>query len=261
MIRSKDPGDLIQREIDGENSPGESAELQRQIDADPELRARAERLQGLSRSLASVGQEDAPPGIIGDVMRSIRAKSARITGGWIDDWRSAFARRPALGYALSLAAGIILGALGLGALDPSAYQIRDDRAVGTILPPGRLGSFRQVDRRELASPGVRGEAVISRGETTLQADLHFESNRSVQITLEFDANSFTPLGFGRSIPAEGSVVLEPGRVRFAHSGAGSYQVFLGLKGPASPPISVSVGGEGVEIEGSLETGGAHLAAN
>ena len=247
--------DLVQREIDGENSPAESAELQRRIALDPQLEGSADKLLSLSRSLAAVPQEDPPPGFVADVMRAIRTKGARVTGGWIETWRAAFGRRPALGYGLSLAAGIVLGALAIGALGPAALSTRDEAAVGTILPPGRLGSFREVDRQELASEGLRGEAVTRRGDRTVQAELRLESSKPVRLTLEFDANSFAPLGFGRSVAAEGDVVLEPGRVRIAHSGAGTYQVFLGTRSPKPAPLTLRVEGEGVFLERRLETSG------
>ena len=187
-------------------------------------------------------------------MRLIRAKGALGTGGWLKAWRSAFARRPAFGYALSLAAGVVLGAIGIGALDPSALSIRDEATAGTILPPDRLGAFREVDRQELASQGLRGDAVTRRGDRTVQTELRFESDRPVRLVVEFDANSFSPLGFGRSVAAEGDVVLEAGRVRIAHSGAGSYQVFLGVLSPKVAPLTLRVEGEGVLIERRLETG-------
>lgn len=253
MTERTNAEELLQREIDGENSPGESAELQRRIALDPKLKASADELLSLSRSLAAVGQEEPPQGFVADVMRAIRAKGARVTGGWIETWRAAFGRRPALGYSLSLAAGIVLGALAIGAFGPSALSIRDEAAVGTILPPGRLGSFREVDRQQLTSEGLQGEAVTRRGDRTIQAELRVESIQPVGLTLEFDANSFSPLGFGRSVAAAGDVVLEPGRVRIAHSGTGTYQVFLGARSPRPAPLTLKIEGEGVLLERRLET--------
>ncbi|HET7291632.1 MAG TPA: hypothetical protein VFM88_04340 [Vicinamibacteria bacterium] len=254
MTERMDPEVLLQRELDGENSPAESAELQRRIAEDPRLRAGSEKLFSLGRTLAEVGQEDPPPSLVADVMRTIRANGARVRGGWVEVWRTAFARRPAFAYGLSLAAGIVLGALGLGALGPAALGTRDEAAVGTILPPGRLGAFRQVDRQELSSDGFRGVAVTRRGDGTVQAEVRVESNRPLQVTFEFDAKAFSPLGFGRSEAAEGEVVLEPGRVSIAHSGKGTYQVFLGARSAEPAPLTVRIDGQGIQVERSLETG-------
>ncbi len=254
MTQNTDATDLIHREIDRENTSEQSAEFQRRIVEDAQFRAGYEKLQTLSRTLEAIGQEEPPTGLVADVMRALRVRGEG-RGRWLETWRSAFAKRPAVGYGLSLAAGIVLGALGFGALDPSALNIRDEAAVATILPPGRLGTFREVDRQELASEGLRGEAVARRGVQTVQAEVRVESRQPVLITVEFDAKALSPLGFGRSVAAEGDVVLEPGRVRIAHSGAGTYQVFLGAKSPGPAHLTLKVAGEGILIERTLRTGG------
>ncbi len=254
MTQNEDAFDLMHREIDGENTSEQSAELQRRMVEDTQFRAGYEKLQTLSVTLEAIGQEEPAAELVKDVMRALRVRGEG-RGRWLETWRSAFAKRPAFAYGLSLAAGIVLGALGFGALDPSALSIRDEAAVATILPPGRLGTFREVDRQQLASAGLRGEAVARRGAQTVQAEVRVESRQPVLITLEFDARVLSPLGFGRTVAAEGDVVLEPGRVRIAHSGAGTYQVFLGAKSPGSAPLTLRVAGEGILIERRLGTGG------
>ena len=246
--------DLIHREIDGEATPDEAAELKRKIAEDPGLRTEHERITTLSRSLAAVGQEEAPVGLVADVMRALRLRGST-RPNWLETWRAAFIGRPILAPALTLAVGIVVGALAVGLVGPSRFMARDMAAAGTILPAGRLDSLLQVDRQELIADGLRGEAIIQRRDGELLAELQLASQKPLQIELEFDPRMLAPLGFERETPSEEKVLLESGRVRFAHSGSGKYKLVLGLRGPAHPTMRLRVVGDAITLERMLAAGG------
>ncbi len=254
MTERTNPSDLIHREIDGESSPADSAELRGRIAEDPGLRAEHARLTTLTRSLDAIGQEEPPAGFVADVMRAIRL-GATLRPSWIETWRSAFARRPVLAPALSLAAGIVVGALAVGLVGPSRLMTRDDSAAGTILPAERLDSLLQVDRQELAADGLRGETIMQRRDGELLAELRLESQKTLQVDWEFDPGALTPLAFERGAPALGAVTLEPNRVRITQAGSGKYRLVFGLKGHARTAIRLTLMGEGILLERKLETGG------
>lgn len=72
MREDADVSDLVQREIDGENTPEQSAELRRLMTTDPGLAARHAELAALVRALEAIGQEAPPAGLADDVMGALR---------------------------------------------------------------------------------------------------------------------------------------------------------------------------------------------
>lgn len=246
--------DLIHREIDGEATPDEAAELKRKIAEDPGLRTEHERITTLSRSLAAVGQVEPPAGLVADVMRALRLRGGT-RPGWLETWRAAFVGRPILAPALSLAVGIVVGALAVGLVGASRFMARDVSAAGTILPAGRLDSLLQVDRQELIADGLRGEAIIQRRDGELLAELRVESQKALQLDWEFDSSLLSPIAFEKETPAEGLVTLEPGHVRITHAGSGKYRLVLGLRGTGRTSIRLTVAGDGVALQRTLAAGG------
>jgi hypothetical protein len=254
MNERTNASELMHREIDGECTPEEAAELKRRLAQDSNLRSEHEKLTALSHSLAAVGQEEPPQGLVADVMRALRLRPSR-GPSWLDVWRAAFGTRPMLAPALSLAVGILIGAFSVGLVGPSSFMAHDETAAGTILPADRLGSQLQVDRQELIAEGVQGEAIMKRRGDELSAELQIASQKPLQIDLEFDPRVLAPLAFERETPSEEKVLLEPGRVRFAHAGSGKYKLVLGLKSPADPAIRLRAVGDTIALERTLEAGG------
>lgn len=253
MREGGDASDLVQREIDGENTPEQSAELRRLMATDPGLAARHAELAALVRTLEAIGQEAPPAGLANDVMRAIR-RGAGATSGPLGAWRSVLARRPVLGHAVSLAAGVAMGILSVGLVEPSRFYAREGAVSGTILPADRLASFGQLDRQGLSAEGVQGEAITRQGDGELLAELRVDSRAPLKLTLEFDPSILAPLAFERGEVGEGAVSLEPGRVRITHAGAGEYRFVMRRRRPAGTSLRLTVTGEGVALERSLAAG-------
>jgi hypothetical protein len=253
MKERANAAELIHREIDGEITPEESAELRRRVAEDSGLLTERERLGALSRSLAAVGLEEPPPGFVADVMRALRLRASE-RPRWIETWRAVFSRRPVLAPALSLAAGILVGALVVGLLGASRIMTRDDDAAGTILPASRRDSLRPVDRQELVADGIRGEVTTRRGGGELLAELHVESRTPLQIDWEFDQAALAPVAFERGTPTAGQVTLEPGHVRISQAGSGQYRLVLSLNDPSPATLRLSLTGGGIALERRLAAG-------
>jgi len=250
--------ELLHREIDGENAPEESAGLRRLTAARPDLRESYEALRRLVTDLGSLGEVEPPPGLALDVMQAIRNKATapRPSVGWLRVLSTAFAWRPTLGHAFSLAAGLLVGALAVGLAGPSRLSSRLDgpSAAGTILPSGRLTSLRAIDRQEISEGGVRGEAVTRLAEGRLLAEVRIESGGPVDVTLEFDPAAFWPVGFEQDGTSLGEAVLGPGRLRLSQIGAGRCLLILGSSGSARPKVRLTLEAAGGLFKRDLRTG-------
>lgn len=256
MIEPRDE-ELVNREIDGENTPEESAELRARVARLEDVRACYDGLFAVARTLDRVKSLAPPSELTREVMQRLRqAPSHAQTVSWLETLRAAFRRRPAFRYGLTFATGLALGALFLAFAGRSAsLRWQDTSALsGTILPDGRLGRLETLDRAPLAGDGVQGEATIRMGSDFLLAEIEIDARRPVDLAVDFETGGVFPLAFERSGASDTDVVLGPRQLRLRHSGQGRYVLVLGGVGHgAPPPVRVTVTGEGLRLEKTLET--------
>jgi hypothetical protein len=226
------PEDLLQRDIDGENDAEEAAALALLLSERPALRAQHETLKKVAAELRRVGMAEAPPALVADVRREIRVNASRPSPGW-GQLRAAFLRKPALGYAMSLAAGLVIGGVGVALSGPSALFSRADTssAAGALLPRERLEPSGALDQQRLSLAGLQGYAVTRASEGHLLTDVSIESGGPVDLTLEFDPSLFAPVAFRLDDGARGAASLVAGRFHVAAASPGTYRLVLAPAGP------------------------------
>lgn len=256
MIDAQDE-ELLHREIDGENSAEESARLKDLMAAHAELRAYYERLSTLAQTLANAEKVGVPPGLARKVMRSIRRRErfAALREGLLDTFRFAFTRRPVLGYAATLAAGLVLGTLLAALADKTPPFWRRDVSYlsGTMLPDNRLRRLQLVAEQSFAAEGIQGKASTKLGDNLVLAEIQLDSSRAVDVTIEFDSNALSVLAFERSGASGGGVALGPRQLRLQHIGEATYRMVLGVKKPVPSPLRLRLAAADVSLERTLET--------
>lgn len=248
--------ELLQREIDKENTPEDSAALRRLIAVRPDLRESHDALQRLVNELGSLQEVEPPRGLVPDVMQAIRGKATapRPSVGWSGMLPTALAWRPTFGHAFSLAAGLVAGALAVGWAGSSLFvPLEGPSAVGTILPGGRLASLRVIDRQEISEGSLRGQALTRLADGRLVAEVRIDSGGPVNVTLEFDQAAFSAAGFERDGASLGETVLGGGRLRLLQSEKGQYVLILEPTGAARPPIRLRLETPGGFVERELRT--------
>ena len=229
----------LNQEIDGQNSPEQSARLREELDRSPDLRARYERLVGLVRTLEAVPPAEPPPGLTEQIMRVVRARarSAHPWAGWGETVRTALTRQPALGLGSALAAGLVLGAFLAGVGEPLHLE---QKSGGTMLSGGSL-DLQEVDRAVLVGDGYRGEVVVREGSAGIELRVHLEGRPPLDLVATFDPRELTPLGFDLLGAPAGRVVFGPDSLHIWEAGAGDYVVRLGVREPASSGVQVRLG--------------------
>jgi hypothetical protein len=176
--------DLIQAELDGNATETERIRLRDAITRDAEVRDEYRRLRGLCDVLAGIPAEDPPPGLAPAVMRSVRARRLSNNGGV---WGNVCALWPggrlALRYAYAVAAGVVLGVVGVQlAAGGSVFgpPVPEHDAGATLAPA------RSTGRLDLAPAGIHGFASLKPSATGTLIGLDLEAAEPVEFVLRYD---------------------------------------------------------------------------
>jgi hypothetical protein len=180
--------DLIQRDVDGETTPGERLELESLLERDAEARVYRSGIAAVATMLAETPPNEVPEGFTAGLMSAIRRRAAQQRDSTREPapaapFGSERRRRVAIRVGLGLAAAAVFAVV----LAPSLYRALDSSQL----------------RGTMAGPVTAGEAAraIDAGlETTVRAEA---TGRFV--TLHFDA----PAGSPRSV----DVSFAPGALR------------------------------------------------
>jgi hypothetical protein len=168
--------ELIHAALDGVATEAEQLRLREAIARDAAVRDEYRRLLGLSELLARVEPEEPPAGLVPGVMRAIRARRGSVRAFWPGG-------RMAVRYAYAVAAGAVIGALGLhlasgGSLFAPAVPERDAGAtIGTPFAAGRL---------DLAPAGIRGFATLRPSPSGTVIGLDLNATGPVEFVLRYD---------------------------------------------------------------------------
>jgi len=168
--------ELIHTAIDGVATEAEQIRLRDAIARDPAVRDEYRRLQGLSELLSHVEPEEPPAQLVPSVMRAIRARRGRVRAFWPGG-------RVALRYAYAVAAGAVIGALGLhlasgGSLFAPAVPERDAGAT--------IGASAGAGRLDLAPAGVQGFATLRMSPSGTAIGLDLNATGRVEFVLRYD---------------------------------------------------------------------------
>ena len=243
--------DRLHREIDRETTAEESERLRQELKREPEARAQFEQLVHLVRTLESVPAEEPPVGFVAGVMRMVRAKApaSSALARFSESFRRNFLVRPALGFSLTLASGLLMGGIlgRIGDLGPLHLGGDDGSAAGTMIAPKGPG-FREIDRARFAGQDFHGEASGWAAGDQVEVRVHLEGQAPLDLTVTCDRQELEPVGLERGRGARGEMRLGPGSLQVIDAGPGDYVLRLSArKGTASGvAVVVSRGPDRVE---------------
>jgi hypothetical protein len=161
----------------------------------------------------------------------------------MESLRQAFARRPVLGFSLTMAMGVLLGALlgGVGELGQLHPGGNDGSAAGTMIAPKALG-LREVDRTQLSAEGFRGEAAVWAAGSQVEVRVRLDGEPSLDLTVTCDGEELEPVGLERGLGSPGRMELGPGSLHVAEAGPGDYVLRLAVrKAPARVEVTLGRG--------------------
>jgi anti-sigma factor RsiW len=179
--------DLIQAEIDGIATEAEQRRLRNAMAADPAVHEEYRRLRGLCDVLAGIPAGEPPARLAPSVMRAIRSRrheaargvTARILAFWPGG-------RVALRYGYALAAGIVIGVLGVHLASGGSRfgaAVREGDAGATIAPA------RGASRLDLQPAGIQGSATLSPSASGASIGLDLKATEPVAFVLTYDPST------------------------------------------------------------------------
>jgi hypothetical protein len=241
--------DLVNRDLDGETTPEESALLRAHLSADPAARGYHEDLRSLQRLLRAVVAIEPPPTFKQDLLRMIRERGMEAQPeparreGCREPVVLALRRRLTWGTAYTFAAGIAVGVallVAMGERPTPSSRLDDSTLPGAMLPVERFDDLQPIDSQPLRLQGVRGRAQTKSLPYAVLADIEVAAEQPVQIRLAFDPGALVPLGFAQKQPGGGVVRLGSGEVEIEHVGENRYVLALGRRGTPAGVLVVQV---------------------
>ena len=253
---------LLQAELDGENTPAESARLRDWLARSPEGRARRAELEAMFRVVARVGPVEVPADLRQAVLEAIAAGQADAppAPGWRESFAAALGRRPGLRRAATLAAGVVLGIAAVSLVGRwPAGPGREPLAVSGTLLPATAASGRTVgDRHILTADGL--SFALETNRTGAEAELRLEGGPAgrVLVALDFDRRRLAVAGVDWADPAGAALRSGPGRLELDFAPFAPAVVRLRVTGGGDAEIRVRLHAAGRTARVRLHTGEAAM---
>jgi hypothetical protein len=246
--------ELIHREIDGANTPDETAAFRSLIENNSEARALEAGLRQVTRLFDRMGSAE-PPGHLSRAI--LEALPGKVPGesGWgvlrvaVRSLIDGFQKRPRFALVSSLCVGLVAGFGLYAAVAGAGGVVRSNTGAleGAIVERRAPSGLETVKEVPIAVAGVRGRVSVKAGETTVIIELESEVERTLEVRLTFPEGAYGLRGFSQlsSAPAP-SFTARPGLLRVTTSGANTQTFVLNHQGPASA-LALSLFDSGKEV--------------
>jgi hypothetical protein len=246
--------ELMNRELDGANSPEESAALRSHLAASEEGRRQFDELGRMARMFTEAGDVKPPASMeakIIDAIASREALAGRDRGFFLDFLSPR--RKIAYAFATGLAVGIIIFIILYQALSGgNQLDVRD--LYGALAEREQSGAVIDAQSAAIALPGCIGTAIVQYRDQAVFVSASVEADDGVEIEIapgaELALRSFRA-------PACGPYALRASGAGIAVSLGGrcEFVAVFGDAGGARPPVRISVAGAGGTLfEQTIELG-------
>lgn len=249
-----DQVELLHREIDGANTPEESAAVRSLIESDAEARELEADLRHVTEIFDRVGTTEPPPhlrrAILDALPRQDRATSAwEGLGDLVKAIPDGLRKRPRFALVSSLCVGFVAGFAVYAALAGTVTIDRSNTSglTGTFLEPRAVDELETVKDVAIAVPAGSGRVSVKVGPTLVIVELASDVEETVEVRLTFPEGAYGLRGFSQLRSEVGaSFAAEPGVIHVRTSGANTHTFFLNHEGPA-PPLALSLVHSGKEV--------------
>jgi hypothetical protein len=232
--------ELVQGEIDGENSAAESEALRQELASNPECRAIYEDLKRVSEFLQQARPVEPPAGLREQILRAVAPAPARPAPGRRAraqhgaGWLAWLTPRTAAAFAMGLL--VAFGALSLQKFSGSGV-LDADQLVGTMTRPS-VSRSAPADQLRIDLDGLSGSVGLERQGPYLVVEFDLDAASSSEMVALFDGPgaSFSGLVQRRG---EAGAIAAAGR-EISVSGGGEQQYALFLNNRDDSPVSLEL---------------------
>jgi anti-sigma factor RsiW len=236
--------ELIHREIDGLNSPRESARLRDYLAANPQAQQFYVEMAATSSLLQEVRAVEPPAHLPHEIMSRLPANryGASLPTGWWAGLRERLEVKFNFNYVYAFAGGLAVGvALFVLASQTTMPPLDADKLSGTMLRRDRQSEFETIKSLEIDRDGVTGKIEVQQSAEAVRAELALVSTQPIALALSFDEQrlGFTSLAVLEG-PALGEAILISGAAQWTHVGQKRYALVLTKKERASSKLEVKI---------------------
>jgi len=231
--------ELMWQRIDGTISPEDSADLDAHIGAHLEARSYFDELTSMSSLLDHADDVEPPADLRQRIEGAIEwDRYPQQAAGF--DWRTFFAPWWDLRIATAAVAGILIGVIAYSTMInrfDTGLDLANEDVSGSM-------ALSKASTAVLDSPGVDGIVTFRRNDLKAISDVKIDSDREVEIILEYDGQSTLFRAQSDSGSPLGSIVVEGNTVRVTHYGPGRYIAVFRPAASADAPLMVRILADG-----------------
>lgn len=251
---NRDQIELIHREIDGANTPAESAAFRSLIEEDSEAKAFEADLRHVTLLLDRV-EDSEPPRHLKRAILDALPQQVRATSGWeafVNHSRTVldgFRKRPRFALASSLCVGLVAGFAAYAAFEGTILTDHSDTVglTGTFFEPRAADELGTTNEVTIDIDAGSGRVGVQTAQDVVFVELELDAEQALEIRLTFGEGTYGLRGYSRLRSEVGSyLTAEPGLVRITTSGANTHAFVLNQVGPVSS-LSLSLFDDGEEV--------------
>jgi hypothetical protein len=211
--------ELINKEIDGLNTPSSSRELEAYLNSHPDAKKLFVELQRASDALKHVEAVEPPSYLKTHIMNAVRAASQEQNPreSRIDKLIELLKSRPARRYSLVFASGLCVGILFFVVANPWQKEGGGESALsGSLVASNEVSSLPLLDAVDLGAEEINGAVKSYKSEQGIAVEITLTSPQEVNIELISDPAELMFEKISRSNGADGEINLTDGRITFSN---------------------------------------------
>jgi len=251
---NQDQIELIHREIDGANTPEESAACRSLLADNAEARALDADLRQVTQVFDRMGTAEPPAHLRRAILEALPQQVPAISGWGAlrDSWQSivdGLQKRPRFALVSSLCAGVVAGFALYAVLAGTMVMDRSNTSglTGTIAEPRAADRWEMLRAVPIEANGVSGRVSVKAGRTAVVVELQSRAAHRLEVRLTFPEGAYGLRGFSQlRSEAEPSFSAGPGLIRVTTSGANTQTFVLDYGGPVSP-LALSLFDNGEDV--------------
>lgn len=252
--------ELINGEIDGVNTPEESSELQRYLEAHPEARRYHDELREIGRTFAEMRELDPPKelrrGILASVATATKRRPQRIS--YLAGIRERLMPQARPRYAFAFIAGVLVGFCAFALASVVMLRggaERTDRLYGTLTTGHEATEVLGSECIPFDLPQLHGSACVEHSTAAVRADLDLSADEEILIVFEYDDQLHFE-GMRAIGQSQHKMRVEGNRAELTHSGECDYVLVFSDAVSSGSPLHLSItAADAVIFEKSIMPGG------
>ena len=242
--------ELINAEIDGINTPQDSARLRSHLQRSVEAKGFYEDLERIAKAMRTAGFAEPAPGALERVLATIPFQAPRPRpdyGGGFSHWIANMFRRPSVRFASAFAMGAVVTAVLLVSVSREVdrpfsrpLDISDiSGTISTIDAASQLALVGSVDA-QLSTVDASLRLVLHANDDLLVAGLDLLSSKAIECVLSYDGADVSFDGFRRVSGSSEAVDAGRSETRITQRGDGHYLLFFSRSSDTPPSMTIRI---------------------